>query len=211
MNITVFGANGKVGSKVVNLLIKDQHNVRAFVYGSHSFEDYPNLEIVQGDIRDRDQVLGALVNTDLVVSALGSWGTKTKDIQVAGMTNIVPAMKEKSVKRIISLTGSDAYVLGDKKSLLFLVTHLILSFIAGKILKDGENHTRMLQESDLDWTVVRSPVMNESGNPANFKLNTKRNLPWETINRNSVALSMVELVNSNEYTKKSPFIKRNKS
>lgn len=43
------------------------------------------------------------------MSALGSWGTESKDILSSVIVNIIKAMKAEKVSRIISLTGTDAF------------------------------------------------------------------------------------------------------
>ena len=77
-----------------------------------------------------------------------------------------------------------------------------------KILADGEKHIRLLEESGLDWTVVRSPIMNERGDAMGFKLTDKRPAPWATVNRRSVAAGMLRLVEDRKYSRQAPFITR---
>ncbi|MBP7767295.1 NAD(P)H-binding protein [Candidatus Saccharibacteria bacterium] len=77
-----------------------------------------------------------------------------------------------------------------------------------KILEDGEKHIKLLKNSDLDWTVLRSPIMNDQGNPENYGFSGKKTMPWSTINRESVAICLVELVREQGYTNQLPYIKR---
>lgn len=207
MKVVVFGASGKVGQKVVAKLLASDHQVVAFVYGGSSFSENKNLEVVQGDVKDFDSVGKVVVGCDAVISTLGSWGTKTKDILSAGMANIVPAMEAQGVKRIISLTGADALLPSEKAQGIQLLTRPIFSLLAGKILHDGEDHLKTLEASSLDWTVVRSPVMNEKGSES-FLLNTERSKPWETIHRDAVVAAMVSVLEENTHVKQAPVIHR---
>jgi putative NADH-flavin reductase len=207
MQITVFGANGKVGSKVVEGLLKNGHVVVAVVYKNNGMKPHPNLKIQEGDVHLADSVAHALEGSTVVVSALGSWGTKTKDILTAGMTNIVPAMQEQGIHRIVSLTGADARDESDKPSPARSVFHAFLRCTAPRILRDGEQHIAILRASGLDWTVVRSPVMKEQGKRG-YVLREAPLKPWDSIVRDDVAAAMVRLVEVGGFSQQSPFIKR---
>ena len=208
MQITIFGANGKVGRLVVEKALDKGFQVVAFSHGKTVFKANHNLSIVQGDVYNLQDVDKALKGSDVVISALGSWGTSNKDILTSGMKNIIPSMQRHKIKRIISLTGADAHMDGDENSVFHKLIHLLISLIAKKILQDGERHIQLLKNSDLDWTVMRSPVMNEKGKPNHFIVTSKKVTPWSTINRSSVAQCLLEQINDDSYIHRSPYIKR---
>ena len=116
MHIVIFGANGRVGSRLVRELVKDGHEVRACVHGRHDFETGQNLEVIEVDIYDANGVARAVQGQDVVVSTLGSWGTKRKDVLSSAMRHIIPAMKAHNVSRIITLTGAGAFDADDTPS-----------------------------------------------------------------------------------------------
>lgn len=207
MNITVFGASGKVGSKVVAKLLAQGHHVKAFVYSESHLQPQPHLIIIQGDVRKAEDVALALDGSEAVISALGSWGTKTKDILSSGMNVIAPEMEKLGIKRIVSLTGADARDSQDKPKILNKLSHFVLGLLAPKIMRDGEVHIARLRESNLDWTVLRSPVMKENGQ-LGYVLRDKPLLPWASIARDDVASALVELVTSQNYAHACPFIAR---
>ena len=78
MQITIFGANGKVGSLVVEMALQKGLHVVAFSHGKSLFTPSDNLRIVQGDVYNAADVSSALSGSDVVVSTLGSWGTPKK-------------------------------------------------------------------------------------------------------------------------------------
>lgn len=208
MNITVFGANGRVGRLVVAEALDSGHKVTAFVHGINPFEENLNLTIIQGDIYSFNDVKNALMGNECVISTLGSWGTPNKDILSKGMSNIVPAMKELGINRIISLTGAGCRAYGFEASLLEKLSRVPLVVIAPKIVKDAEKHIKILYESNLDWTVLRSPVMNNKGDKMSYKIVNTCPMLWATINRESVSLALLDLVESENYNKLPLFIQR---
>jgi putative NADH-flavin reductase len=207
MQITVFGASGMVGSRVVARLLEEGYFVVAFVHSSNRLQPNQKLNIVQGDIHDRQAVAKAIKGSDAVISALGSWGTTAKDILTAGMKNIVLVMESANISRVISLTGADARAAGDSLSLLHRFTHFGLGLVGRKVLRDGEKHIALLQTSKLDWTVIRSPIMNDRGS-LSYYLSNKRPLPWRTVNRQSVAKALVDQLENKKHLQDSPFISR---
>ena len=185
------------------------HDVTAFAHHDPKFAKDSRLRIVRGDIHDPKDVAKAVKGADAVISALGSWGTRTKDIVSAGMANIIPAMEAAGAGRVVSLTGADARAEGDRLGLIHRLTHAAIQITPPrKILADGERHIRLLERSGLDWTVIRSPIMNERGDPGSFRLGTGRPAPWATVNRHSVALAMLDLASNDSYSRQAPFITR---
>lgn len=189
MRITVFGASGKVGRLVVAELLDRGYKVTVFVHEHNPFGN--DVRAVKGDIHIAADVAQAVQGSDMVVSALGSWGTKRKDIVGAGTRNIIAAMETRGVRRLVTLTGSEARDPEDKPGLLQKASHFGASLMAGKILRDGEEHIRLLRASPLDWTTIRSPVMNNIGHKG-YKLEDGWLSHFRTINRGAVARAMAD-------------------
>lgn len=204
-HVTVFGANGRIGSRVVQLLADQGHSVNACVYGKHALPDKQSINVVTCNVYKYDDVATALSGSQIVISALGSWGTPKKDILTEGMKNIIPAMKASGISRIVSLTGADARDADDKPDIIHKLSHAFFGIIAGKILQDGEAHLRLLRESSLDWTVVRSPVMKDTGSPS-YTLTAKLPSPFASIHRDAVAKCLVDLALNSEYKHQAPII-----
>jgi uncharacterized protein len=203
--VAVFGANGRVGSLVVERLVSKGYTVRAFVHGAPKVT-LPTVTYIQGDVADKAQVAEALAGADAVISALGSWGTKDKNVLSTAMERIIPTMQRLGISRIVSLTGVDAQV-PEKHSLVSRLSHFAFSIVAKKIIQDGEAHIALLAASALSWTVVRSPVMNKKGNGA-YALNETYPMPWQSVHRHAVAQAMVDQLEAANFHRKAPYIHR---
>lgn len=206
-NIVIFGANGKVGRLVVEYALADGYNVTAFVHRRNNLSKHPHLRIVHGDIYEQLDVENAIKGADVVLSTLGSWGTSKKNVLFSAMANIIPAMKHERIKRIISLTGAEARALGDELGVIHQAAHFALGFVAGKVLRDGERHIKLLEQSGLDWTVIRSPIMS-SDESLDYRLSNKRPLPWVTVSRRAVARAMVDQIGSERVTSQAVFLQK---
>jgi putative NADH-flavin reductase len=205
MNVTIFGATGNVGRLLVEYALADGHSVTAFVHNHHNFTEGSSLQIIKGDAASPDDVAAAITNSDAVISALSSWGTKDKNTLSSAMKAIIPVLQDTPTRRIISLTGADARVDSDASGMTHKISHFILGVVAGKVLRDGEQHIQLLQESGLDWTVIRSPIMTNSPSEV-YSLSDQRPLPWQTVSRRAVARAMInELASS--HSQQAPFIR----
>jgi putative NADH-flavin reductase len=207
MKVLVLGANGKVGTQVTKLLLQAGHDVVAFTHGKNLLPKTNRLTVIQGDVKQKADITHALQGCDAVISTLGSWGTPTKDILSKGMEQLIPAMQEQGVNRIVSLTGSAAMVPSDNWSVAGKLARFFLHLIAPKILDDGEQHIALLMASNLEWTVVRSPVMNNWGVAA-YTLTNKLPGALETINRAAVAEAMVDQLSDQTHLRQAPHIHR---
>lgn len=206
MNITIFGASGNVGRIVTAEALKHGHQVVACTHGSNPFESNDNLKVVTGDVHDEAMVASAVLGADAVISALGSWGTPDKDVLATAMRQIIPIMHAQGINRIVSLTGADARAPGDTLGIVHRISHALLKFAAGKVLSDGEAHIQLLAASGLEWTVIRSPIMNNHGGKTGYVLSRKRPMPWQTINRHLVATAMLDQAETPTADGQAPYI-----
>lgn len=206
MQITVFGSTGKVGRLVVQEAIWRGHTVVAFQRRPPPSKTFPNIRFVQGDIYDAAAVKAAITGSDAAISTLGSWGTPRKNILSVGMSAIIPAMQAEGISRIVTVTGAEARAAGDHLSIIHRVMHTLLGLAAGKVLRDSETHIAQLENSDLDYTVIRSPIMTNSGNHISYTLTKRRPLPWQTVNRHAVARCIVDQIELSTQSQSAPFI-----
>jgi putative NADH-flavin reductase len=216
MNITIFGASGNVGRLTVEEALKRGYSVVGVIHSEKNlsiFADNPSftpsmlsrLTVQQADIHTAESVVDCIQQSQVVISALGSWGTTTKDIVTTGISNIIPAMEKAGIRRILSLTGAEAYDKGDTPGVMRRLAHTAASLGAGKILQDGEKQITLLRASTLDWTVLRSPVMT-SHNSAEYSLTLHPMAPWRTIPRRAVAKALIDQAEKSDFIRKSPFI-----
>jgi putative NADH-flavin reductase len=204
--VTVFGANGKVGRLVVSELLARGYSVVAFVHRASSLPDDRHLKLVRGDIYNQDDVDTAVAGSDMVISALGSWGTPKKDILTVGARHIISSMERQGVSRIVTLTGAEARAPGDSLSLIHHLSHFGLGIVARKILVDGEHHITLLNQSSLDWTTVRSPIM-RTDLSADYTLTLRRPLPWQLVSRSAVAHALVDVLALDQWRREAPYIR----
>ncbi|WP_342535767.1 SDR family oxidoreductase [Lysinibacillus sp. FSL K6-1151] len=151
MKILVLGASGRVGSHLVELALKDQQEVTILVRDPNKIQQHhQQLRVIQGNVLNRQDVEQAMVNVDVVVSALN---TDSRDTLSASLPLILGAMTQQQVKRIITI--------GTAGILQSRVTPTILRYQSTESKQKStfaaQEHQRVfeqLQQSDRDWTIV---------------------------------------------------------
>lgn len=207
MQVTVYGASGKVGQLVVAELTALGDTVVAFVHRSNPFSGQPNVKVIKGSVENATEVKSAVKGSEAVIVALGSWGSTSKTIVSTGTKQIIQAMTDSDIKRLITLTGASAFYSGDEPGLADKLTRKFLKLISPRILADGEAHLQSLEASDLNWTCVRSPAMTGSASTA-YRLSEKLPSIASVVARRAVAKCLVDQLSNAEYIRKAPVIYR---
>jgi putative NADH-flavin reductase len=207
MKICIFGAAGRTGVEVVHCARGHGFEVVAFVRGAGSNRGFPtDVAVQRGDVMDYASVLEAIRGSGAVISVLGHVKGSAPFMQTKGMFNLVKAMGETGIKRVLSLTGTGARVEGDKPSFLDRVLNCMVGIVDPARINDGVEHIKVLRESNLDWTVVRVLKLGNSNREIKqYKLTAGG--PAEPLtSRKKAARVLVDLVNNNEYTGRLPII-----
>ena len=114
MKITLIGASGFVGTRLMNLLKESSNDYELKnidLQPSHFFNQYTTI----GDVRDQEQMNKELANTDLVVLLAAQHRDDVSpvslyyDTNVGGMEKTLHAMEKNGVKRIVFFSSVAVY------------------------------------------------------------------------------------------------------
>lgn len=207
MKICIFGADGRSGVEVVKYAHQKGYEVFAFVYSDSSNKFFPEgTKIIKGDVMNYDDVFSAIDGVDAVVSVLGHIKGSDPLMQTKGMINIVKAMKELNVKRVLSLTGTGARAENDKPSVIDIFLNFIVKLVDPNRINDGVEHVKVLRNSNLDWTVVRVLKLSKKDSEVGeYKLTEGGPAELQT-SRKKVAKVLVDLIDDKKYIGKLPVI-----
>jgi putative NADH-flavin reductase len=207
MKICIFGADGRTGIEVVQYAKSKGYEVVAFVYNESTLTFLEkDIKIIKGDVLDYQKVLFACSGVDAVVSVLGHIQGSDPRIQSKGIHNIARAMKENNISRIISLTGTGVRISGDRPSVIDKILNFIIKIIDRDRIEDGIAHANVLQNSGLDWTIVRVLKLNKSGkNIEHYALTSGGPSELQT-SRKKVAHVIIDIIEDKNYFGKMPVI-----
>ena len=154
MKVAIFGASGQTGLFLVERALLQNHEVAAFVRTPETFPlRHEQLRVLTGDVRSREAVAQAIEGADAVICAVGEL-LKSSRVGSQATENIIAAMKQHGVKRLVTVTGPGA---GDRKKRMGGLARLILKLFVN--LDDKERQEELIRASGLDWIIVRPSLL----------------------------------------------------
>ena len=154
MKILVIGATGPTGRELVAQGMALGHQITAAVRKPESADLPPGTNVVRADVTDAASLAAAVAGQDAVVSSLGTKAfRKPTTLFSQGTTNLLAAMKQFGVRRLVCITGIGA---GDSKGHGgFLYDRIIQPLLLEEIYQDKDRQETIVRQSGLDWTLVR--------------------------------------------------------
>lgn len=194
MNVLVAGANGNTGRQIVELLIEQDHYVRAMIRDNAQAEELEKLG-AKPVLADLEQdVEFAVEGCDAVIFAAGSGphtGTdKTIAVDQEGALKLIKAAENNAVNRFVMLSarGTEHPDNGPEK---------LKPYLEAKAKADTA-----LQKSRLNFTIVRAGKLTDGNATGKIKAGKKLQDEGGDISRADVAMTMVTaLENENTYRK----------
>jgi putative NADH-flavin reductase len=206
MNVAIIAANGRLGCELVKAALAAGHTVRAGTRGLSHFKDDPRLTAIPCDATNYYEVKALIKGQDVVFSCVGHVSNSLPDVQTLSTKIIVRAMKEVGIKRFVTLTGTGVRQPGDHITLIDRFLNLGVEIFNKKRITDGRNHVKVLQKSNLEWTVIRVLKLQFKNNRP-FTLRTHGpTLPF--VSRKEAARAMLEVAQNHSYIRELPIIGR---
>ena len=176
MRLTVFGGTGPTGQLLIQQALEAGHTVTALARNPAKLATRDGLTLIEGQLTDPAAIGRAVTNADAVISLLGppskpAW----KRVEVApildGYRTIVAAMATHGVKRMVALGTPNITDPADRRepafSLLVAIGKRIRPAAYTIMVGIGE----IVRASDLDWTIVRVPLLNDG--PRTERINVR--------------------------------------
>jgi uncharacterized protein YbjT (DUF2867 family) len=133
-DVIILGASGNIAGHVIDILVKkDDINLTLFLRNARRLrnKDVSKCRIVEGDVLDYTQLKEAVKGQDIVYANLSG------DLE-AMAKNIVKAMDEKEVKRLVFISSIGIYDVPLKP-----------------VLKPSRKAADVIEGSDLEYTILR--------------------------------------------------------
>ena len=124
--VLVTGGSGFVGANLVAELLEQGHDVRSFDRAPSPLPEHPRLQVLEGDICDKDTVAKAVEGIDTVfhtaaiidlmggASVTDEYRRRSFAVNVDGTKNLVTAAQRAGVKRFV-YTASNSVVMGGRR------------------------------------------------------------------------------------------------
>ena len=159
MNVTLFGATGNAGARILKELLSRGHQVTAIVRDPVKLAPQAGLNIRKGDLSDEDQVAEAVRGTEAVISAYGP-GVKSPGELVGATERLVKGLNQAGVHRLLMVGGAGSLEVAPGVQ---LVDSGQLPEEWKPIALAHRDALEVLKASDLDWTSVCPAAFFEPG------------------------------------------------
>jgi len=205
--IAVFGGTGKTGRRVLDRALAAGHEVRALVRDPARLDlDSARLTVVVGDVLDPGSVARTVTGADAVLSVFGHVKGSPATLQTDGTKNIVAAMTEQQVSRVVTLSGGGLRAAQDRPRLPDRLIRGALRLMAGHVLADAQGHLDVLRSSGLDWTVVRGPRLTDEAGRGTYRVGWVGVDASTQISRDDLADFLLTQVADRTFVRQMPFV-----
>jgi putative NADH-flavin reductase len=207
MNLLIIGTTRGIGRQLLEQALQAGHTVTALVRDPQKMpKQHDRLRLIQGDILDLESVQRAMTEQEAVCVTIGI-GITWKPVTVfsQGTRNVLEAMRQQGVRRLICITGIGA---GDSKGHGgFFYDRLFNPFLLKTIYEDKDRQEALIWASDTDWTIVRPGFL--TNGPLTKKYQVITDLTGVTagkISRADVAHFIMDELATNRYLRQTPLL-----
>lgn len=208
MKLLIIGGTGGIGRELIKQALESGHIVCALIRNPKNLKiEHPNLKIIEGNVLDFDKVKMSVSGQDAVISSLGHkrFFIKTT-ILSEGTKNIIQAMELQNVKRFICITSLGINNSRFKMGLYY--TLFVIPVIIFFYFWDKSKQEKLIQNSKLDWTIVRPGQLTNGKKRGKYKhgLNVGNYILTKMISRADVAHFILSQLNDKAYVHQTPGI-----
>lgn len=203
--IAVIGGTGKSGKYLVQQLLENNYHLKLLLRNPENFTlQNPLIEIVKGDARDYNSVQNLLKDCKVVISTLGQPAGE-ESIFSDATGNMIKAMNFYGIKRYIVTTGLNVNTPFDHKNEKVKMATEWMYQNYPKTTADKQKEYELLIASNLNWTLVRLPLINLTDE--RFRTETSlEDCKGENISATDLGKFLVSQIDDETFIKQSPFL-----
>jgi putative NADH-flavin reductase len=210
LQVTVFGATGKIGRHVIDQLLAAGHTVTAYARNPSKLPTtHPNLTVIHGGLDDPAGISRAVAGADAVISALGpspkrsATGTPVTN----GTRAIVAAIQAAGARRFIGLATPSIADPQDRPTLKGKLLPMLARLALPNALTELNSMTDAITSSGLDWTIARITSPNDQ--PATGTIRSGflgRDKVGSAVTRADIASFLIRQLTDTTYHRAAPAI-----
>ena len=207
MKLLIIGASRGIGRQLLEQALQAEQTVTAMTRHPEKLPgQQEGLKVMAGDILDPQQVQQAVAGQEAVCLSIGI-GVTWKPVRVfsQGTEDVLAAMAEHRVKRLICVTGIGA---GDSEGHGgFLYDRIFKPLLLKTIYEDKNRQEALIKASDMDWTIVRPGFLTNGPRTGKYRVLTDlTGVTAGKISRADVAHFMLQELATNRYLRQTPLV-----
>lgn len=207
--VALLGATGMVGGYLLREALARGHEVRALARNPAKLDEFRDqITIIAGDARDSRVIESLLLGSDVVVSALGpvkSDGDAARFVNTTVTANVIREAQRSGISRYMLVSGAAVVMPSDERNLLGWWIRTLARLGLRSALQDKQAEFELLAESQLDWMLVRCPLIDPEpfSRAALVSLSTP---PAFRLRAGELARFMIDQIGTAAYSRQGPFL-----
>lgn len=209
MRVLLLGATGRTGKHVLAHLLKAGHVVNVIVRDKAKLDNNGQLHVFESDTINKPILEQAIKGCEAIISALNV--SRTSDFPWArlrtpetflsdAMANIIAVAEEAGIKRVLVCSAWGVHE--TRKDLPVWFRWLIDYSNIGAAYRDHERQELLLQQSKLDFTLIRPVGLTNSAKEKQVQVSQNNSpKPKMLVSRNNTAGFFVQLLNNTSYSR----------
>jgi putative NADH-flavin reductase len=178
MKATIFGVSGAAGTCLVDQALKAGHEVTAVVRDPARMmvPAHEELRVLAADVMDSAEITPAIAGAGAVITAIGPHGTARSTLRADSTRSIMQAMRKAGARRLLVISGSVVADEGESFYLRYLLKPVARRTFLRHPYADFVATEHEVRASDLDWTIVRPPSLNNRPGTGRYRQAVDRSL-----------------------------------
>jgi len=207
VKLAIFDATGGTGKMLVKQALAEGFDIKVLARDPAKLSTHhERMKIITGDINNTESVSQVVNGVDAVISVLGSRAnTKGKPI-TQGTQNIINAMKNHGVTRIIIVSTPSVSDANDLPDIRFKFAVGFIRIIARSAQEDIISTAQVVRNSNLDWTIVRVSTLSNADKTGHVKSGYVGKEMGMSITRADLADFLLKQVKDARFLHQSPII-----
>jgi putative NADH-flavin reductase len=210
MKVALLGSTGFLGKVVLEKALDSGYQVKTLVRTPNKLGEFKDkVEYIEGSVTEADKLEEVVSEAEVVISAIGPPMKNPGDPELyrKSMENLVTILEKQNIKRYIHIGGA-AHLGGENEnwSVGRKILRLVLKTIAKPVLVAKQLEWEVLQNSDLDYTLIRPPGIMKEVFKGKGTIADEKNLSRTKVNVEDLAIFIVEQITSKDWIRKAPLV-----
>lgn len=213
MNVVILGATGFLGRKTLELALKQEYQVTVLVRDKSRLTiSHPRLNIVEGQVLNREDVDRVMMRQDAVLQVLGYNGKgdgKPTSFTTDATRVIMDSMQTHGVSRLIvmSVVGAGNSIAFYPKLLSRVVFPVFMPWLL-HIINDKNAMEQLVMERNLAWTIVRATTLKDEAPRTQPRVSLDGVGMKYSVSVEAVARFLVDQLEDETFVKQAPTISK---
>ena len=205
--IAVIGGTGKSGVYLVKELLRQNFKIKLLIRNPEKIPPvHPNMEVVFGDVLDKDALQQLVSDCVGLISTLGAGNPYSGPTLFSKATKLIlEVLVEHHISRYLVVTGLNVDTELDQKGTTTKTATDWMYANYPDSTKDRQLEYELLCASELEWTLVRLPLIAQTDEAPKIVVSLS-DCPGQHISATSLARFLIHALQDGSHLKEAPFI-----